>query len=147
MSDIDYKKKYLINDSKNHQSDSKDYKSLYIKYKSKHILNTKINQKGGERHHLAIRKDGDNISFPNGFPNLQTNGDYHIVHAYDERLTSRITINEKVEQLQLWLTHTFQEPPPQGNNIINKAYNIYNSGQRQDLIDLVNWILDPSIDN
>ena len=125
-----------------------DYKKKYLKYKSKHILNTKINQTGGERHHSVIRKDGNNISFPNGFPNLQTNGDYHIVHAYDERLTSRITINNKVEQLQLWLTHTFQgQPPPQGNNTINKAYNIYNSGQRQDLIDLVNWILDPSIDN
>tara|TARA_B100000902_G_C27029645_1_gene773792 strand:+ start:314 stop:706 length:393 start_codon:yes stop_codon:yes gene_type:complete len=124
-----------------------DYKKKYLKYKNKHILNTKINQKGGERHETVIRKDGDNISFPNGFPNLQTNGDYHIVHAYDETLTSSRTMSEKVNILNVWLTQTFPGaggPPQDNNDHINKAYNIYNSDQRQNLIDLVNWILDPT---
>ena len=124
-----------------------DYKKKYLKYKKKHILNKKINQKGGENHQSVIRKDGDNISFPNGFPDLQTNGDYHVIHAYDEQLTSSRVMNAKVRQLHTWLNFTFpQATPPQGDNNVNKAAAIYTSDQRENIIDLVNWILDP-IDN
>lgn len=121
-----------------------DYKKKYLKYKKKHILSKKINQKGGESHQSVIRKEGDNISFPNGFPDLQTNGDYHVIHAYDEQLSSSRVMDAKIQQLNTWLNFTFpQALPPAGNNIINKAASIYTSDQRQNIIDLVNWLVDP----
>lgn len=53
-------------------------------------------------------------------------------------------MNSKVRQLHTWLNFTFpQATPPPGDNDVNKAAAIYTSAQRQNLIDLVNWILDP----
>ena len=114
----------------------------YLKYKQKY-QQLKLNQKGGEKHNNAIRKDGPAITFPNGFPNLQTNGNYNIVHEYDASEFRKRQIIENVELLQLWVTATFNygDDVPPGDDGINKAYAIYNSVRRDDLIALVNWLL------
>jgi hypothetical protein len=105
-------------------------------------------KKGGERHEFSIRKDDNTISFPNGFPNLDINGDYHIIHAYDDTLISTRNKSAKLDQLQMWLTQTFQYTlPPNGNGLINKAANIFNSDQKEDFIALVNWLNDPNDNN
>ena len=119
-----------------------DYKYKYLKYKKKYILNKKINQNGGEFHNSVIRMENGKVTYPNGFPELKTPGDYHIIHAFDKKFMSYRAMNNKVRQLSTWLNTTFKySKPPAGNAIINKAYAIYNSGQKQDIIDLVNWIL------
>ena len=120
------------------------FKKKYLKYKKKYILNK---QKGGERHQAVIRKSDNEVNFINGFnlENLVTNGDYHIIHAYDEELRSSNIMKNKIDQLNLWLstTFTFGNLPLEGNENINKSARIYNSNQKQELIDLVNWFLDP----
>jgi len=129
-----------------------DYQKKYLKYKGKYLSmkesNSDVlqnNQKGGEAHYTIIRKDGNAISYPNGFPNLQTNGDYHIIHAYDETLEANRMMTAKLEQLNTWVTQTFNhELPQQGDNIINKAGNIWQSDQKQNFINLVNWLNDPT---
>lgn len=105
-------------------------------------------KKGGERHESSIRKEGKIISFPNGFPELKLNGDYHIIHAYDDTLISIRNKSDKLNQLQMWLTQTFQYTLPQnGNGLINKAANIFNSDQKENFIALVNWLNDPNNNN
>ena len=92
-----------------------------------------------------IRKDDKKISFPNGFPNLEKNGDYHIIHAYDPSLTSDRIMRSKINQLNTWLKDTFQSGIPiEGDNNINKAARIYNSEQKYNMTELINWLLDPS---
>ena len=122
------------------------FEQKYLKYKKKYILAKKsntLNQKGGEAHYSSIRKQGNVISFPNGFPNLVTNGNYHIIHAFDQLYTSKQNKSLKIEELNMWVNQTFNNGlPPQGNDIINKVANIWQSNQRQDLIDLVNWLND-----
>ena len=95
-------------------------------------------------HYNIIRKDDKNISFPNGFPNLKKNGDYHIIHAYDPSLTSDRIMRSKINQLNTWLKDTFQHGVPmQGNDNINKAGKLYMSKEKQNFMDLINWLLDP----
>lgn len=99
------------------------------------------------KHKAVIRKSDNQVNFINGFnlQNLVTNGDYHIIHTYDEQLRSSNMMKNKIEQLNLWLntTFTFGDLPLDGNENINKSARIYNSNQKQELIDLVNWLLDP----
>ena len=107
----------------------------------------KYKQKGEERHQAVIRKSDNEVNFINGFnlENLVNNGDYHIIHAYDKQLRSSNIMKNKIDQLNLWLstTFTFGDLPFDGYENINKSARIYNSNQRLELIDLVNWLLDP----
>ncbi len=123
-----------------------DYKTKYLKYKKKY-LDLKNNQTGGEIHYQAIRKDGNTISFPNGFPDLSTNGSYNIVHAFDQELMANQNKLLKLEQLKTWVTQTLPEGQPpaiMGEDYLRKTWNIYNSANRQDFIDLINWLDNPN---
>ena len=95
-----------------------------------------------------INKNNDIISFPNGFPNLEKNGDYNIVHQYDEKLEAYRVMQAKLEQLHMWLNVTFENygKPPLGNKNINKALDIFESDKKQNFIDLITWLRDPTDD-
>jgi hypothetical protein len=112
---------------------------------SSYIMSGKRNkQRGGEIHHNAINKTGRAISFPNGFPNLQTNGDYHIIHAHDPIL-SNVKAN-KLAQLHEWLTETFLYPynsNPHSNETVDCAYRIATSKNAADFKILIDWLNDP----
>ena len=48
---------------------------------------------------------------------------------------------ENLDQLKIWLEVTFNHViPPKDDNIINKAYNIWNSEYKEDLLNLIEWI-------
>jgi hypothetical protein len=110
----------------------------------------KNKQRGGELHRNAINKNRTTISFPNGFPNLQTNGDYHIIHAYDPILSG--VKAGKIETLNQFLTETFVQPNmpfpsnPRSNNIIDCAYRIATSNNAADFKILIDWLNDPRSD-
>ena len=91
----------------------------------------------------AITKHEDGSTTIN-LPPLNTRGDYHIIHAYDQTLYESNIKNMKLKQLETWLIYTFPgQLPPDGTNNINKAANIYNSDMRQNFIDIINWLNDP----
>ena len=54
-------------------------------------------------------------------------------------------MKNKLDQLNTWLSQTFNYPPLPLDGVanVNKAARIHNSAQKQELIDLVNWLLDP----
>jgi hypothetical protein len=99
-----------------------------------------------DKYYNIINKEGDKITFPEGFPKLQTNGNYHIVHNHTDNMA--LIKENKINILLTWLTNTF---PNYGNNndnsnddIINKAHNIYKSDNRQNFIDIIKWLNDPN---
>ena len=127
--------------------DNFDYKTKYLKYKTKYISLKNNSQAGGERHNNIIRKDGNIVTYPEGFPDLSSNGDYHVVHAYDPVVNSDRNKLSKIEILQVWVNQTFPQagqPPGDLGEHINKTWNLYNSDVKQDFIDLVNWLNDPT---
>lgn len=104
-----------------------------------------MNKNNDGVYYNIIRKDDKEISFPTGFPNLDKNGDYHIIHSYDPSLTSDRIMRAKINQLNTWLKGTFPGGTPnEGNNNINKAAKLYNSKEKQNFMDLINWLLDPN---
>ena len=94
----------------------------------------------------SIRKDNENISFPNGFPELKVNGDYHIIHKYDTNLNNSRVMKEKLEQLNTWMKFTFpsQLPPEtlENENCLN-ASKIYSSDFKDEFNKIIDWLLDP----
>jgi hypothetical protein len=116
----------------------------YLKYKNKY-KQLKLSQTGGERHNAAIRKTNNTITFPNGFPNLHANGDYNVIHSYDQESVNDERRLGNLRQLNTWLTTTFLQPsangPIPGNEPINKAYRIFTSDRRDDLLDIMEWLM------
>ena len=93
----------------------------------------------------VIKKDDKVISFPNGFPSFDRNGNYHIIHAYHPNLTSDRIMRDKINQLNTWLKNTLPRSiPNEGNDNINKASKIYNSEQKNNMMELIDWLLDPN---
>ena len=91
-----------------------------------------------------IRKDDDKISFPKGFPDLKVNGNYHIIHRYDNSINKDRILNDKLNQLNMWLKQTFPvELPPQSENNVYFASKIFNSENKNDFIKIIDWLLDP----
>ena len=127
--------------------DNFDYKTKYLKYKTKYISLKNNSQAGGERHNNIIRKDGNVVTYPEGFPDLSANGDYHVVHAYDPVVNSDGNKLTKIADLYGWVTQTFPlvgGPPAGEGEFFGKTWNVYNSDVSQDFIDLVNWLNDPT---
>ena len=99
----------------------------------------KNKQRGGEIHQKAISKNRTAISFPKGFPNLQKDGDYHIIHndVYDPNDPRFSSIRaDKLERLNRWVGSTFLDPEFSNNSnsdhIINSAYRIAISRNAED---------------
>ena len=95
----------------------------------------------------SIRKDNCIVSFPNGFPDLKVNGDYHIIHKYDKSLNDSRIMREKLKQLDTWMKNTFptQLPPKtMENEICYNASKIYSSNLRNELNKIIDWLLDPT---
>ena len=97
-------------------------------------------QKGGTKYKGAINKYQDVITFPLGFPALDRNGDYDIVHSYDA--DSNEKIKEHVVELRDLLTGTFPNSSRDDlkDAIQIKARDIYDA-HRQDFLSVVDWIL------
>ena len=49
----------------------------------------------------------------------------------------------KINQLNTWLKDTFPGGTPNRSNNINKAAIIYKSEQKNNMIELIDWLLDP----
>ena len=108
-------------------------------------------KKGGERHNNAIRKNDNQIILENGFYDLKTNGDYHIIHAYDETIFN--SKQSKLDQLLTMLTTTF--PMIQNDSILLSnqdempgiIYKVWlkleNDNERKNLVDIIKWLNDP----
>jgi hypothetical protein len=98
-------------------------------------------QRGGKVHIRAIRKDDSGISFPGGFPNLTTNGDYNIIHVHDPSILKL----DKLNQLNDWLTATFlhvrniSDIPKESANV-RAAYKL---SQTQEFKTLMTWLNSP----
>jgi hypothetical protein len=108
----------------------------------------KKKQNGGERHKEVIRKEGKAISFPNGFPELSTPGDYDLIHAYDSEQKKLETLKKKSEQLNTWLTSTFplsaanpNQTDAQSNQPISLARKLFDSAYKTEFLALVDWLL------
>ena len=87
-----------------------------------------------------IRKDDNNISFN---LNLKTNGNYNIIHQYDSNYVGLQVKNAKLKQLKTWMNATFTYgKPPNGENNINKAYQLYDSKYKDLMIELLDWLDD-----
>jgi hypothetical protein len=106
--------------------------------------------KNNSRFNNSIRKDNNIISFPNGFPILEVNGDYHIIHAYDKSITNTQIMNDKLNQLNIWINTTFPTITNNdeinlfdGSDNINNAFRIWNTN-KNDFISIVNWLNDPT---
>ena len=80
-----------------------------VKQKRGKRKSEKTIQKGGERHMSMIRKEGDKISFPSGFPVLETNGDYHIIHSEDAQSNKERIQLGKLNVLNMWVDMTFDD--------------------------------------
>lgn len=92
----------------------------------------------------VIRKDGDIISTKLDLSKMKVNGDYHVIHSYDPKYVANRVMKEKLQQLDMWVNQTFNcagEPPVADDNI-NKAFKLCNSDNKQDFIDIVNWLMD-----
>jgi ribosomal silencing factor RsfS len=88
-----------------------------------------------------IRKDGDKIISNLDLSKMKSNGDYYVIHAYDSSKVMRAKLN----QLDTWLKHTFQygNEPPKADDNINKAFKIWNSENKKNILDLIDWLKDP----
>lgn len=72
---------------------------------------------------------------------LEKNGDYYIIHAYDESLRNSINKQNKLNQITTWLNTTFKyNIPEQDNTIASKVAQIYKSDMKHNLIDIINWL-------
>ena len=91
----------------------------------------KIN-KQGTTFNLEINTDED-------IKNMK-NGDYQLVHLYDnEQLKQQIKLG-KIDQLVIWINQTFKyKNIPLDNSIILAAYNLFHSNN-DDFIKLVEWL-------
>ena len=98
----------------------------------------------------VMNKSDENISFPNGFPDLKINGDYHIIHEYDKKLQGSQEKQRKLDQVKVWIETTF--PGTSGEDDRNylrndltevgSCYRIYEA-HGEDLKKLIDWLNDP----
>lgn len=80
------------------------------------------------------------ITVPSGL----RNGDWKMVHCYDPDANASKVKKAKLDQLITWITVTFNYGQPlQGTDMINKAFSLFNSGVKDDMIALLTWLNDP----
>ena len=93
----------------------------------------------------VIRKEDDKIISNLDLSKMKTNGDYYVIHSYDPELNTNRVMKAKLNQLDTWLKHTFNygDEPPKADDNVNKAFRIWNSENKQDIMDLINWLKDP----
>jgi hypothetical protein len=94
---------------------------------------------------MKIIKTNDkiNIEFDitNEISNLK-NGDYKILHLYDETELKKNIKLSKIDQLIVWVNQTFKYT--NNNNLINNeiiiaVHNLFNSNEK-DLVTLIEWL-------
>ena len=93
----------------------------------------------------VIRKDNDKISYDLDLTKMKANGDYYVIHSYDPELNANRVMKEKINQLDTWLKHTFNygDEPPKADDNINKAFQLWNSDNKQNFKDIIDWLMDP----
>ena len=100
------------------------------------------NQKGGELHKGAIRKEGNSIIFPSGFPVLTAAGNYDIIHQYDSQKSKNEIVVAHVDLLHQWVSSDILLNEPMVGNSddpINLAKKIYVTDKKE-ILALVNWL-------
>jgi hypothetical protein len=91
---------------------------------------------------MKINKEGSKITFELDIDNTRQikNGDYNIIHNYDEEQLKLQIKNGKIDQLVIWLNQTFRyDNIPLDNSAILSAYNLFNSN-KDDFVKLVEWL-------
>jgi hypothetical protein len=105
----------------------------------------KISQNGGYRHDDSILKNELDISFPKGFPVLEQNGYYNIVHKYDPYTNNLNKISSNLQDLKEKIAGTYPDIEAHKRSNHNKLmikdsiYRIY-LNNKDELNDLVNFL-------
>jgi hypothetical protein len=118
-----------------------DYKSKYLKYKSKY-KSIQGGQIGGKIYHF-MRKTDQVIEFPNGFSKLNSDGYYDLTHEKDENIIKNDILINKIKKLQD-LVKTQGQFNADYTTHEKIALQIYNSPQKALFIQLVKWLNEPT---
>ena len=132
-----------------------DYNKKFLKYQKKY--NELLQMRGGAGRPLnpnqmkisdALRKEGAQVTMNIGDVSNLMNGDYDLVHKYEPEIAALRIKQAKMEQLATWLNNTFPRfgaaPAVASTDIIGSAARIFNSGQKEDFMRLVEWLNDPA---
>lgn len=90
----------------------------------------------------SINVYNNKIILPNGFPKLEKNGDYHIIHENDNILRIPKIKQQKLDQLVLWTSTTFNYIDNNNHldQYMKEAFNIFKSDKNVEFIKLINWL-------